>query len=83
MKFYDNPSLSKDVTASFITFVPKIRNLQLLSNYKPICLVSCFQKLLSKIMVVCFKKVVGSIVSVEQFAFIFGRSIFDGGVMVN
>ncbi|XP_050914972.1 uncharacterized protein LOC127129910 [Lathyrus oleraceus] len=41
VEFYDNPSITKVVTASFITFVPKIRNPQLLSNYRPICLVSC------------------------------------------
>ncbi|XP_050896280.1 uncharacterized protein LOC127103024 [Lathyrus oleraceus] len=82
-EFYSNPTLSKEAITSFISLVPKITNPQFLVNYKLICLVSCFQKTLSKILASRLKKTIWSIISVEQSSFVLGRSISDRVVVVN
>lgn len=81
--FYSNPILSKEAMTSFITLVPNVDNPHHLVNYRPICLVSTFQKILSKVLTNRLKKVIGSLITAEQTTFLAGRSMYDGVVVVN
>ncbi|MFS7909556.1 putative RNA-directed DNA polymerase [Helianthus anomalus] len=58
-------------------------NAQSVNNYRPINLIGCISKIVSKILAKRMKCVIGSVVSDTQTAYIEGRSILDGPLMVN
>jgi hypothetical protein len=67
-EFYINAVLPKAITASFFTLIPKKDHPQGLSDYRPICLVLCVYKLLSKVLSARLKKVLGKVISTIQFS---------------
>lgn len=83
IRFMKDFHSSKAATASFLALIPKSDSPQELNSYRPICLVSCFQKIISKILAGRLKFIIGSISSIEQTAFVHKRSIFDGVLVVN
>ncbi|GKV09634.1 hypothetical protein SLEP1_g21105 [Rubroshorea leprosula] len=58
-------------------------NPQGLNDYRPISLIGCMYKILSKLLANRLRKVMGSIISENQTAFIGGRQIMDGIVITN
>lgn len=48
--FHNDPTLSKVVTSLFFTLIPKVENLLNLDDYRPICLVGCMLKFISKLL---------------------------------
>lgn len=44
--FQSNDKLTKSCTTSFIALIPKIKNPQALSGYRPICMVGCLYTIL-------------------------------------
>ncbi|CAJ2667257.1 unnamed protein product [Trifolium pratense] len=82
-EFHSSASLPKAITASFLTLVPKKDNPQVLSDYRPICLVGCLYKILSKVLAARLKKVIGKLISDCQTAFVPNRQILDGVLVVN
>lgn len=78
-EFYANARLSKVVTTSFLMSIPKVLHPQSLNNYRPICLVSCLQKILA-----CrLKTVLGKIIPRQQSAFVPGRNTSNSVLVVN
>lgn len=69
--------------ASFITLVPKVMDPLSLNDYRPISLIGSIYKVISKILAERLKKVIATVISPEQTAFIKGRSILDGPLIVN
>ncbi|KAK2409977.1 hypothetical protein QL285_045372 [Trifolium repens] len=82
-EFYNNAILPKAITASFLTLIPKKDHPQELSDYRPICLISCVYKLLSKVLAARLKTVLGKVISPIQSAFLPNRQILDGVLVVN
>ncbi|XP_058755939.1 uncharacterized protein LOC131629160 [Vicia villosa] len=78
-----NRKLVKSISSAFIALIPKNQNPQDLSEYRPICLVGSLYKILSKMLVARIKKVLGSLISCNQSAFVPGRNMLDGVLMVN
>lgn len=64
--------------ASFITLVPKVADPVSLNDFRPISLIGSLYKVISKILAERLKKVISTVISPEQTAFIKGRSILDG-----
>lgn len=62
--------LSKAMTFSFLTLVLKSPNLVSLDNYRPIYSLGCMYKAIAKILLGRLKKVLNSIVSPNQSAFV-------------
>ncbi|KAJ0456947.1 putative RNA-directed DNA polymerase [Helianthus annuus] len=81
--FYMHGKLNRGCNSSFITLVPKISNPQLINNFRPISLIGCISKVISKILATRLKRVIGSVVSHVQTAYIEGRSILEGPLIVN
>ncbi|XP_058733800.1 uncharacterized protein LOC131605468 [Vicia villosa] len=81
--FFERAKLIKACTSSFITLVPKVNNPQSLNEYRPICLVGYLYKILAKLLANRLKRVIGKLVSNNQSAFIEGRNIMDGVLVVN
>ncbi|GAU32181.1 hypothetical protein TSUD_68520 [Trifolium subterraneum] len=75
--------LPKAITASFLALIPKKDHPHVLSDYRPICLVSSLYKILSKVLAARLKKVMGKLISKVQSAFLPNRQILDGVLAVN
>ncbi|KAJ9557688.1 hypothetical protein OSB04_012302 [Centaurea solstitialis] len=69
--------------SSFITFVPKVNDPLSLSDYRPINLIGCISKVISKVLEERLKQVMDTIISTSQTAFLKGRSILNGPLIVN
>jgi len=62
---------------TFIGLIPKVENLQRLGGFQPILVVGCLYKVLANVLVNRLRKVIGSIISKSQLAFVKGRQILD------
>jgi hypothetical protein len=82
-EFHHNAVLPKAITSSFLTLVPKKDHPRVLSDYRPICLVSSLYKILSKVLADRLKKVLGKLIDKVQSAFLSKRQIFDGVLVIN
>ena len=81
--FYKFGNISKGCNASFISLVPKLGNPITLDGYRPISLVGCIYKVISKILSNRVKKVLPKIIDGSQSAFISGRGLMDNILVAN
>ncbi|XP_058765712.1 uncharacterized protein LOC131639232 [Vicia villosa] len=81
--FYSGNAISKAIISSFLTLVPKKDNPLDLDDYRPICLVGSIYKMISKLLASRIKRVLSSIISINQSAFVPGRQMLDGVVVAN
>lgn len=56
----------KAISASFLALVPKVENLQLLSEYRPISLLGSLYKIIAKLLANKLRLVVGKLVSKSE-----------------
>ncbi|KAJ0918826.1 putative RNA-directed DNA polymerase [Helianthus annuus] len=82
-EFFFNGSINKSCTSSFITLIPKIKDPLSPADFRPISLIGCINKVISKVLVNRLKGVIGKLISEEQSAVICGRNITDGPLMLN
>ncbi|KAL4320202.1 hypothetical protein GQ457_18G015870 [Hibiscus cannabinus] len=68
---------------SFVVLIPKRSNPVLIEDYRPISLVGCVYKLLSKVLAVRLREVMDRVIGVQQFAFCPGRQILDCSLIAN
>lgn len=81
--FETTRKIANGCNSSFITLVPKCKDPVTLGEYRPISLISCMYKVIAKILALRLKKVVGSVVDEAQSAYVEGRNILDGPLIVN
>ncbi|XP_022014901.2 uncharacterized protein LOC110914417 [Helianthus annuus] len=81
--FFDSGQINDGCGSSFIALIPKIRDPSGLGDYRPISLVGVVNKVISKILANRLKKVLGSVISINQSAFLGGRFILDGPLIIN
>jgi len=82
-EFHRNGRLTKGINAMFIALIPKVSSPQRLNDFRPISLVCCMYKVLAKILDNRLRLVIGSVVSDSQSAFVRGKHILDGILVVN
>jgi len=82
-QFHANEVLPKGMLAYFVTLIPKISSPLDLKDYRPISLLGCLYKLLSKVLARRLAVVMNSIISQSQSAFFKGRHLVDGVLVVN
>ncbi|XP_021971359.1 uncharacterized protein LOC110866520 [Helianthus annuus] len=82
-EFYDSGKINVGCGSSFIALIPKVKDPLGLKDYHPISLVGIVNKVISKLLANRLKKVLDSIISPSQSAFISGRYILDGPLVVN
>jgi hypothetical protein len=75
--FYDGTVSLDSINSSFITLVPKVNNPVRVNDYRPISLLSCVLKLLTKLLANRIQPTVLRIVHKNQYGFIKSRSIQD------
>lgn len=82
-EFYFVNEIPKGCNSSFITLIPKVDNPLTFSDFRPISLIGIQYKIISKILANRLAMVIDSIVSPEQSAFVKGRQILDGPLLLN
>ncbi|XP_021992095.1 uncharacterized protein LOC110888906 [Helianthus annuus] len=81
--FFETGIINPGCGSSFITLVPKIKDPSGLDDYRPISLVGVVNKVISKVLANRLKKVIASVISDNQSAFLRGRFILDGPLIIN
>ena len=71
--FYSHSSIPKECNASFFTLILKVRDPKNVRYFRPISLIGCQYKIFGKILANLLAEVIGSVVSMEQSAFIKGK----------
>ncbi|GKC99102.1 putative RNA-directed DNA polymerase, eukaryota, reverse transcriptase zinc-binding domain protein [Tanacetum coccineum] len=82
-EFFLTGSFPKGCNSSFIALIPKVFNATLITDFRPISLIGCQYKIVGKILANRLSMVIGSCISPEQSAFIKGRNILDGPLILN
>nr|GEV03415.1 reverse transcriptase domain-containing protein [Tanacetum cinerariifolium] len=75
--------LTKGCNPSFISLIPKVADPTTPKQYRPISLIGCQYKVIAKLLANRLTLVLPSIISNTQSAYIKGRQIIDGPLIVN
>jgi len=81
--FHRNDMLSRGINTTFIALIPKVNSPQRLNDFRPISLVGCLYKILSKVLANRLRMVMGSLISETQTTYVKGRQILDGILIAN
>ncbi|GJU96521.1 hypothetical protein Tco_1321277 [Tanacetum coccineum] len=81
--FLDTGSLPHGSNSSFFTLIPKVSNPIFIKYFCLISLIGIHYKIIAKILANRIGKVIDKIVSHEQSAFIVGRQILDGPLILS
>lgn len=82
-QFHANEMLPKSMLVYFMALIPKVSSPLELKNYRPIYLLGSLYKLLAKMLARRLAGVVSSVISPSQSAFLKGRNLVDGVLVVN
>nr|KAJ0221442.1 hypothetical protein LSAT_V11C200080410 [Lactuca sativa] len=84
MRDYENYGvLTSGCNSSFISLIPKMGDPLYLKYYRPINLVGCIYKVLYNVLANRLKKVIDKIISSIKIAYVEGRSILHGPLLLN
>lgn len=75
--------LPAGMNSSFITLVPKVKNPTVFADFRPISLINCSLKVLSKLLASRLAVVLDKLISKHQIGFIKGRKISEGILITN
>ncbi|KAL4560863.1 hypothetical protein LXL04_033019 [Taraxacum kok-saghyz] len=81
--FETHGCFSKGCNLSFITLIPKVKDPLSLNDFRPISLIGCVYKIIAKTLATRLKKVIETVIDEVQTAFIGGRNILDGPMVIN
>ncbi|KAJ9536970.1 hypothetical protein OSB04_029703 [Centaurea solstitialis] len=82
-EFESYPNRIAVSNSSFIALIPKAKDPLCLDDFRPIHLLGCVTKAISKMLAERLKSVIGDVISPVQSAFVKGRQILDGPLIVN
>ncbi|KAJ0941986.1 putative RNA-directed DNA polymerase [Helianthus annuus] len=82
-EFYMHATINSGCTSSFLALIPKCNDPCGLADFRPISLIGCINKVISKVLVMRLKSVIHKLISEEQTAFLSNRSILDGPIILN
>eukprot|EP00268_Persea_americana_P049099 TRINITY_DN52332_c0_g1_i1.p1 TRINITY_DN52332_c0_g1~~TRINITY_DN52332_c0_g1_i1.p1 ORF type:complete len:165 (+),score=14.08 TRINITY_DN52332_c0_g1_i1:155-649(+) len=82
-KFHSRGRLSKSIGASFIALVPMKSGANSMKDFRPISLLGSTYKILDKELASRLQKILPSVISPSQGAFVHGRLILDGVLVPN
>jgi len=82
-KFAIKGSWPKGSNDSFICLLPKVDNPQQLGDFRPISLVGCLYKIVSKLLSIKLKKVLSKVIDLRQSTFLEGSELLDSVLVTN
>lgn len=74
---FDRPCMRKPLNCTIITLIPKVENPTRANQFRPIACCNTLYKLVSKILMLRLKNVIGHIVDPAQAGFIPGRRLIE------
>ncbi|KAE9616153.1 putative RNA-directed DNA polymerase [Lupinus albus] len=82
-EFHSYGKITKGVNSSFFCLILKKSSPQHMGDYRPISLIGCIYTILAKLLANRLRKVLDKVISHNQFAFLKGRHILDGVIILN
>lgn len=82
-EFFEHGRIVKGLNSSFIVLIPKKEGSKSFEEYRPISLIGCLYKIIAKTLANRLSKVLDVVISENQSAFVGGRQILDGIVILN
>jgi len=82
-QFHGNEVIPKGMLAYFVALILKVSSPMTMKDYRPISLLGCLYKILAKVLARRMAQVMNSIISSSQSAFLKGRNLVDGVLVVN
>ncbi|MCI32863.1 transposon TX1 putative protein, partial [Trifolium medium] len=82
-QFHGIGVLPKGMLSYFVALIPKINLPFGLGDYRPISLLGCLYKIMAKVLTNRLAKVMNVLIASNQSAFIKGRNLVDGVLVVN
>lgn len=82
-EFHDKGRIVKGLNFSFIVLIPKKERSLTLEEYRPISLIGSIYKIIAKTLARRLSKVLDGVISENKSAFVGGRQILDGIVILN
>ena len=73
-----NVAFPKGLNSSFIALIPKIKDPQVISDFRPISLIGCVYKIIAKVLSNRLSKVMNHLLDERQSAFVKGRQLLHG-----
>lgn len=82
-EFHEKGRIVRGLNSSFIVLIPKKGRCTTFEDYRPISLLGCIYKIIAKTLDIRLSKVLDEVTSKNQTAFLGGRYILDGIVILN
>lgn len=76
-EFFASGRMPESINVTHIRLIPKFQNALKVSDYRPIALCNVYYKIISKILSLRLRPVLGDLISENQSAFLPGRAIAD------
>lgn len=81
--FHEHGTLNSGCFSAFIALIPKINDPQSPNDSRLVSLIGVLNKVISKILQNRLNMVISGLISEEQSAYVAGRSILDGPLIIN
>ncbi|GKA51445.1 RNA-directed DNA polymerase, eukaryota, reverse transcriptase zinc-binding domain protein, partial [Tanacetum coccineum] len=82
-EFFNSSIFPNGCNPLFIALIPKVLDVKHLSDYRPISLIGCQYKIIGNFLANRLSLVIDELISHKQSAFIKGRQILDGPLILN
>lgn len=82
-EFHANGKLMKGINSTFVSLIPKVDCPTTFKEFKPISIVGCIYKILSKVLANRIKEHLSSVICEAQAAYIGGKQILGGVLIAN
>jgi hypothetical protein len=82
-QFHGSTKLPSGFSSFFVALIPKIHSPFSLGDFRPISLLGCLYKIIAKVLTARLARVMELIVDPTQSAFLKGRNLVDGVVVIN
>lgn len=81
LEFHRNGKFVRGMNPSIIVLIPKSECSHSMNDFRPISLMGCLYKIISKTLAARLSKVIEALIWNTQYAFLLGRQILDGIVI--